>query len=385
MVSGDEPGAWLPAAARPEAGRIPAGRGLTRKQALASCLGEAAELVSACIWGDEPLLRASYQEVRRSALHPTSLLLASEAQYRDRLRWNLAHGAFDWLPSRFDDAELNDWVQAASPDGADGALIPAAYTYIGYFEAGDDTAFAVADSNGCAAGPTRDDAIVTGFLELVERDATALWWYGRHARLALDVSTIEGADALVACLADRARRCHILDLTTDLGIPVCAAISADPSGEAVAIGAAAHFDGIRAAIAALTEMLQIELSLDMRQAAPVVGPDAIQSWLDAVSFRTMPHLLPARVTQHAILRDPMSGPATVENCIRICRDAGLRLLTVDLTRPAIGVPAVRVVVPGMRPIRARFAGGRLLDVPVRLGWCAKRLTNADLNPVPLSI
>jgi len=36
-----------------------------------------------------------------------------------------------------------------------------------------------ADSNGCAAGNTREEAIVQGFLELVERDAYAIWWYNR--------------------------------------------------------------------------------------------------------------------------------------------------------------------------------------------------------------
>ena len=55
-----------------------------------------------------------------------------------------------------------------------------------YFGPGPDGVPAApwADSNGNAAGSSPEDAVVQGFLELVERDAVALWWYNRtrHAR-----------------------------------------------------------------------------------------------------------------------------------------------------------------------------------------------------------
>ena len=51
-------------------------------------------------------------------------------------------------------------------------------TSILYFFYQGSVAF-LADSNGCAAGNTREEAIVPGFLELVERDAYAIWWYNR--------------------------------------------------------------------------------------------------------------------------------------------------------------------------------------------------------------
>ena len=44
-----------------------------------------------------------------------------------------------------------------------------------------------ADSNGCAAGNTLEEAIVQGFLELVERDAYAIWWYNRSQRAEVDL------------------------------------------------------------------------------------------------------------------------------------------------------------------------------------------------------
>jgi ribosomal protein S12 methylthiotransferase accessory factor len=374
--------AELPLAARPASGRIASGRGLTREQALASCLGEAAELVSACYWGDEPLIRASYAEVKDKALHPAELLLVSEAQYQERDRWNARYGAFDWLPYRFDETEPIDWIEATSPDGSDRVLIPAAYAYIGYFEAGDDRAFAVGDSNGCAAGATFEEAAVAAFLELVERDATAIWWYGGHKRPAIDVAGIEGANELFAWLAYRERKCHVLDLTTDLGIPVCAAISADGNGRAVALGTAAHFDASRAVVAALTEMVQIEFSLNMRKALPAEGTDAFQFWLDTVSLSTIPNLVPL-FDSSVLIRAPLASPAaTIESCAGICRNASLRLLLIDVMRPSVSLPAVRLIMPGLRPTRCRQAKGRLFDVPRELG-----LSPAAARPrrIPLSV
>ncbi|MCV9999757.1 YcaO-like family protein [Pararhizobium sp. YC-54] len=376
---------WLPPAARPEAGRIAAGRGLTRKEAYLSCLGEAAELASASFWGDEAVTRAKYSKVNRQALHPASLLCTSDAQYDQRAHWNAVHGAFDWMPARFNEDEPIDWIEATTPDKKTKIWVPAAYAYIGYFEAGDERAFAIADSNGCAAGASQEDAVIAAFLELVERDATALWWYGRHPRPAFDQTGLQGASTLVASLADRRRNHHLLDLTTDLGIPVCAAISFEPEGDAVAIGVSAHFDASRAAVAALTEMLQIEFSLEMRKAAPIESNDGFQFWLDAVRLQTMPHLLPADRRKNELVSSLRGMPPTIQNCVRICHDAGLQFLMLDLTRPAIRVPAVRVIVPGLRTLRRRCGDGRLFDVPVRQGWCDTPQAAEDLNVIPLSI
>jgi ribosomal protein S12 methylthiotransferase accessory factor len=378
-------GLRLPSAARSSAGRIAAGRGLTKDQARASCVGEVAELLSTCWWGDEAVQRACLASLGSLAIHPSAMLLVSERQYFRRQDWNARHGGYDWVPPPLDEAREIDWVEAVSPDGRDRAFVPAACVYIGYSDSGDETAFAVADSSGCAAGPTRDQAVVSGFLELVERDATALWWYGRHSRPAVNLGPLSEVRNLLAWLKDRQRRFHVLDLTTDLRIPVYAAVSAEPDGRAVAFGAAAHFDSRRAVVAALTEMLQIEISLEMRKAVPAGGGDAFQFWLDNVTLDTMPQLVPSgsrTALPDAREPGPDSSPA---RCTDICRRSNLTLLTVDLTRPVVGLPVTRVIVAGLRPIRARFASGRLYDVPRRLGWSKTSRREEELNATPLAI
>ena len=59
--------------------------------------------------------------------------------------------------------------------------IPTAYCYYRYPQA-DGHNFCRGDSNGNAAGSSLEEAIVQGFMELVERDCIALWWYS-HTNL----------------------------------------------------------------------------------------------------------------------------------------------------------------------------------------------------------
>jgi len=61
----------------------------------------------------------------------------------------------------------------------------------------------------------------------------------------------------------------------------------------------------------------------------------------------------------------------------------MEFLVLDQTRPDIGMPVVRVIVPGLRHFWPRFAPGRLYDVPVRMGHRDRPLAESDLNPAPV--
>ena len=62
---------------------------------------------------------------------------------------------------------------------------------------------------------------------------------------------------------------------------------------------------------------------------------------------------------------------------------GMEMLVPAQTRTDVGMPVVKVVVPGLRHFWARFAPGRLYDVLVALGWRPAPRAEEDLNPVPV--
>ncbi|MGO4831143.1 YcaO-like family protein, partial [Rhizobiaceae sp. 2RAB30] len=103
-----------------------------------------------------------------------------------------------------------------------------------------DDAERVGRSLGCAAGITAMAATRSALLELVERDAVALWWRGDLPAGFLPRETIrlaEDEELLQGIRGDRIeRRTWFLDLTTDLGIPVVAAVSAHQDGSDMAFG-----------------------------------------------------------------------------------------------------------------------------------------------------
>ena len=63
----------------------------------------------------------------------------------------------------------------------------------------------------------------------------------------------------------------------------------------------------------------------------------------------------------------------------------MELLVLDQTRADVGLAVVKVFVPGLRHFWARFAPGRLYDVPVKLGWLSRPRREDELNPVPVFI
>jgi len=55
----------------------------------------------------------------------------------------------------------------------------------------------------------------------------------------------------------------------------------------------------------------------------------------------------------------------------------------DMTRPDVGLPVAKVIVPGLRHFWARLAPGRLYDVPVTLGWLQQPTPEESLNPIAM--
>ncbi|MGL4243535.1 MAG: YcaO-like family protein, partial [Beijerinckiaceae bacterium] len=110
-------------------------------------------------------------------------------------------------------------------------------------------------SSGVAAGADTSSALLRAVLELVERDAAAMWWLGgRPGReCPTEGSSSVGASATLAALrrGDGRRMTSLIDITTELGVPVAAAVSRDRDGRDIAIGIAARLSLDEAATAAI--------------------------------------------------------------------------------------------------------------------------------------
>ena len=347
------------------------GKGITATHSRVSCLAEAVERYSICFRGDEPSVRASYRDLDEPAVDPALLAQFSEEQYRTRESWNRVHAETLWLPEPYDPRTPIHWVAAWSLHCNAIRWMPAALCYLDSLPASERRFFR-SDSNGCAAGNTIEEAILQGFFELVERDAIAIWWYNRVRRPECRLETFSNSELLAIGGRIRAsgRAFHIVDLTTDLNIPVFGAISPDPGGGSIKAGFGAHLDARIALRRAVTELEQALCRRSNR--IPFSDPHQPQIEPCADLARGEEDY---RRPQFTHLHDCLCA------LLEITRKRNLEVLVLDITRPEIGFPVVRVIVPGLRHHRHRFAPGRLYTVPVELGWLDSPLGERAMNPV----
>ncbi|WP_307865544.1 TOMM precursor leader peptide-binding protein [Streptomyces montanisoli] len=370
------------------------GKGTTALQARVGALAEALERHSGYLQGDEPTVRGSFRGLAPRALHPNTVQLFDERQFAGRAEWNAAHGPFHQVTDPFDEDAVIDWSPVWSLTAGRSRLLPTALLYYNAPQR-PGRAFCAASSNGNAAGGSLEDAVLQGFLELVERDAIGLWWYNRTRRPAVDVAAF--ADPWIGELLTVHRSLHrevwALDLTSDLGIPVFAALSrrTDKPQQDIMLGFGAHFDPALALRRSLTELNQmLPHVLDARADGGGYGttdPDTL-SWMRTATLTDQPYLAPDpsappvrpghyHCTPRSDLREDVAAAEEV------VRRMGSELLVLDQTRPDVGLPVVKVIVPGLRSHWNRFAPGRLFDVPVALGHLTAPTRYEDLNPVHL--
>ncbi len=369
------------------------GKGATELEAKVGALCEAVERYCATLAGDEPTVRDSCRGLGEQAVHPDDCQLFDERQFAGRTRWNAACMPCHRVPEPFDERAVIDWTPVWSLVSGRQRLLPTALLYFDP-DPSPGPVSVLANSNGNAAGTTLEDAIAQGLLELVERDAVAVWWYNRTRQPAVRLDSfgdpwLAGFPELLARLR---RQVWVLDLTSDLGIPVMAAVSrrTDKSAEDLMFGFGAHFDPRIAVRRALTELGQLLPAVTGARADGTgyrLSEPHLMSWWTTATSRNQPHLLPQPAeprTAASYGYQPGRG-IDLDPIRAIARRAGLDVLVLDQTRPDIGMPVVKVLVPGLRHFWPRFAPGRLYDVPVRLGRLAEPTAYQDLNPMPLFV
>lgn len=365
------------------------GKGKTASQAEASALCEALERKCARYQGDEARLLARYVDLEGQAISPSDLLLFSEQQFAGSVahaRSDIVSPRSQRVPLRFNPERETWWTPVWSLTHGCQRYVPLAYGFAGtpFSPPGRDCNW---DSNGCAAGNCLEEAILQGLLELVERDAAAVYWYNRIRRPGVPLDAYgdsHGAhDAHSTSYAKRAAQLYsqlgydlwVLDITHDLEIPTFFAMSRERSGTRFAAGLGCHLDPKVALQRALSELHQV---FDPQKTAPplwdltaVTDP----SYLYPSSTEATPH---KNVASDDIAKD-------VSLVVERLRKAGLDTLVLDYTRPDADVFTVKAIVPGLRHFWPRYAPGRLYDVPVRLGWRTSPLNERELNPLALEM
>jgi ribosomal protein S12 methylthiotransferase accessory factor len=245
-----------------------------------------------------------------------------------------------------------------------------------------------ASSNGLAAGNTPEEALVHALCEVIERDASALWRVQpRCLRNTTRIDPESIADLECLAVLDRLETADlavgIWDMTADTGIAAFHVEIVERNERRPLLfggpssGQGCHPTRRIALLRALTEACQSRLTV-------ISGA---RDDLDGVSYRPAEERV-ARKRQELACLDGALRPfaavpdfesddfaADLHHLLHGLRAAGVtQVAAVDLTRPDMGLPVVRVVVPGLetnpdhplyRPgVRASRQAARIRLLPV---------------------
>jgi ribosomal protein S12 methylthiotransferase accessory factor len=394
FVMGQDTLDWLQQGLRTRTG----GKGITEIQAKVSAIGEAIERYSGVYRGDEYSIRSSRRALGDKAIELDRCLNFSPRQTAERARAN-GHAAsiLHRVPNPLDETIEIEWTPVWSLTTQEFRYLPAAYCWYGHPDSREHF-FSAGDTNGCAAGATREEAILQAFLELVERDAVAIWWYNRLTRPGVDLASFGSRylDRLTDYYRGIGREFWVLDLTADLAIPTFGAISrrTDRPVEDIVFGFGAHLDpalALQRAVSELNQFLPAVLRTDAEGRTIYAWPeDEAVRWWRNETLATQPYLCPdasAPLRRYADFRrfDGDDIGDEVRTCVDLCRRAGLEFFVQDQTRPDIGMNVYRVIVPGLRHFWRRLGPGRLYDIPVKLGWLDRPTPEHALNPISIFI
>lgn len=378
--------------------RMAAGKGETERDAMLSAIGEALERYCSYQHNADAVIRSTVAELGRAAIHPQEFVLYSDRQY--------STPGFRY--SRPDDQAPIAWIRALTLPEQSPVFVPASLVYLYFNPAGLEGYFCPPNSNGLAAGPSLNAAVLAGLYELIERDSFLITWMNRLPVRRVDYSGLGGiASAIRSHYARFGIDALVFEITTDIGVPVMMAIAMDGSGNgpAAVVGLACHLSPVIAVQKALMEVCQVRPSESLKFAKQPPH-ERLKSYADVKTLEDHAGYaaIPANLREFDFLlqsgrsvriEDLSNGStgeveADLERCVRLLQGAGCRVAYVDLTTPDIvpyGISVVRAIATGLQPIHfgageERLGGRRLFETPAKLGCAAGTRTEDDLNPCP---
>jgi ribosomal protein S12 methylthiotransferase accessory factor len=208
------------------------------------------------------------------------------------------------------------------------------------------------NTNGLASGNVMEEAIFHGLMEVIERDAVSIAEVNRNPGLGLNVGA-----GRVSEIIDKFELQGIVvrlwSLPTDTGVPTVVAASDDEKmrdASLLVMGAGSHTDPEIAALRALTEVAQSRAT-QIHGAREDTNRESVTRMIGYERMKRLnKHWL--EKPREMIELDELENMATasIDSDIRIVLDrlhnVASRVIISDITVSAIGVPAVRAIIPG---------------------------------------
>ena len=337
------------------------GTGLNFRQAFESCVGEGVEYLSQFAAPDDQFVSLTDNEALRDATPALQALWDRLLPYRrnpDAERPN---------------AERADWTLAANLADGTAVHLPADLCFRRPADVRNlDPPWPL--STGCGAAADALDATLHGLLELIERDAVALWLRGGVRPRVIPPAPGAGLLGQLRGAAPK-RRTWLLDITSDIGVPVVAAVACDDTGFGLCRGSACRPTLAAAADAALMELAQMEVAYRISATKQAMrGAEALNNTdrehilrytaIDVGTTAALHPLAPPAPSCDLLAHDKIAILAGVRKRLEA---VGVEVYALNLTRPKLGIAVVRTIAPGLEVGLTSPPGPRLRSAAEEAG------------------
>jgi ribosomal protein S12 methylthiotransferase accessory factor len=371
------------------------GTDLDEKGAERAAYGEALERLCSGSHKQEQFITATANELGGSALDLDAIPRCSDTE--------LAHPACPLISPQKD--QPIRWVRALSLMDGKTVFVPAmmSFLYLRYSHPAERIWLPI--STGCAAHTSLEKAILSGILEIAERDAISITWLQKLALPRIDLDDIPPSlEPYWSELQSSARsiRPIFFDATNDLGLPtvygvqVCSTVS----HATTLVSCSTALDPAEAVAKVIRDMAHIRVAFRERHPVPERWDDfkdifhgaafmaraeqsnAFDFLLQSGATRKLSELSKAAMLWSGSIREKLA--AVVERLRSMRLNAYVVELSTDEALRA-GIRVVRVIIPGLQPLslhyRARYLGHqRLYQCPEAMGYPVH--AEADLNHWP---
>ncbi|HNS25877.1 MAG: YcaO-related McrA-glycine thioamidation protein [Euryarchaeota archaeon] len=329
-----------------------AGKGATKIQAKASAMMEAFERYSAEFQDSDKDNVVSQLYEPGECVDPNSLI----------------------IPYRTSDprSEKIEWITALDARTDKKSLIPANAVYHPYHPQRGVHLFK-SNTNGLASGNVLEEAVFHGLMEVVERDAWSIFEARKKHKKEVICDKTENKliNTILTKFREKGVDIKLVDLTADIKITTIAAVADDKvlkDPALLTMGVGTHLDPEIAVIRALTEVAQ-------SRATQIHGTR--EDTTRAIFMRKAGYERMKRINKHwfgdykeKIKLSQLKNKSTtsfkddLEISLDELKKVGIeQIFYVDITRPEIDIPVVRVIIPGLEvyAVDPERMGRRIMD------------------------
>lgn len=372
-------------------------------EAFSRAIGEFLERYALTLYRRKDFLRASVEKLRRRGKkHLDIFRLASFA---------------DWQKDRFPNRQFNEtsnffWAKGQELLSNTSALIPAQLVFWNYNarQKPEEPFLREPNTNGAAGHFTREEAIIAGIYELIQRDAFLIFWLNQIAPPRINLDTIKDPSLLEVLEKLKRYRFEValLNTTLDLRIPscICVLINQSDVGPKLTMGGGCNPNLERAFLTSITEAISVFSWLrDTKKIFTL--PDNhipfVSQEIDRENrillggnpdmFTRLRWFLSGREQSLAKAQNnfPLSFPAPRDELqylleVMKSKGPGYEVYVYETTHEilkTLGYHAAHAIIPALVPLylnesNAPLGASRLREIPARFGY----QTSQEFNPWP---